>query len=317
MTARRRTDRHPALAAVTLSAGVMVFSIQDWIIKFASGFYPVHEAIVIRCLVALPILAGIVALQGGLGAIAAAPAKWLSLRGLVLMGSYTTYYLAFPAMPLANVVALWFIAPLLVVALSGPVLGEKVSAKRWAGAAVGFAGVLIMMRPGTSAFSFTSLLPIAAALTYACAQLMARRMSASGSAAVMSFYQNLAYLAVAGLIALLIGGGGLADPGSPSLEFLVRPWAVPGALDLLLLAACGPIAAIGMVLLTQAYRMADAHFVTSFEYTGILWASLGGYLFWREVPDRLTLLGAALIIAAGLYVLYGARPARAAAGGGG
>ena len=302
-------NRHPALAALTLCAGVLVFSAQDWIIKSVSSIYPVHEAIVIRGVVALPILLAIVMAQGSFRDIISPRAKWLMLRGLIMMGSYTAYYLAFPSMPLANVVALWFIAPLLIVALSGPTLGEKVTPKRWMGAAVGFAGVLIMVRPLTGAFSFASLLPLAGALTYAAAQLMARRMSATASAPVMSFHQNLAYLMVAGVIALLVGGGQFGGSGDPSLEFFFRSWVMPTGRDLFLLAACGPIAAAGMVLLTQAYRMADANFVTSFEYSGIIWATLGGYVFWQEVPDRFTLVGSALIVGSGLYVLRGAQPA--------
>jgi len=108
-------NRHPALAALTLCAGVLVFSAQDWIINSVSGIYPVHEAIVIRGVVALPILLAIVMAQGSFRDIISPRAKWLMLRGLIMMGSYTAYYLAFPSMPLANVVALWFIAPLLIV----------------------------------------------------------------------------------------------------------------------------------------------------------------------------------------------------------
>jgi len=81
------------------------------------------------------------------------------------------------------------------------------------------------------------------------------------------------------------------------------------ARDLGLLAACGVIASIATVLLTQAYRLAEANFVACFEYTAIIWATLGGYLFWGEVPDAYALIGAALIVAAGLYVLFAAQPA--------
>ncbi|HEV8392085.1 MAG TPA: DMT family transporter [Dongiaceae bacterium] len=304
-------NRHPVLAALVLCSGVMIFAGQDWIIKFLSGDYPVHEAIVIRCVVAVPILLVMIHVHGDLRDIFSPRMMWLALRGLILMASYTTYYLAFPAMPLANVVALWFTAPLFVTALAGPILGEHVGAKRWAAAIVGFVGVLIMTRPLTDQFNMASLLPIASALTYGVSALMARRMGATESAPVMSLYQNLVFMISALLMAAVLGSGAFAGSSDPSLDFLLRAWIVPSVRDLLLLGACGLIASAATVLLTQAYRMAEANFVTSFEYSAIIWATLGGYLIWHEIPDRFTLLGAALIVGAGLYMLFGARPAEA------
>ena len=302
-------DRHPILAALILCVGIMIFSFQDWIIKFLSGDYPVHQAIVIRSVVAMPILLVMIALHGGLKQIRSPSAPWLCVRGLVLVVAYTTYYLAFPAMPLANVIALWFTTPLFVTALAGPMLGEKVEPRRWAATIIGFAGVLIIMRPGTDAFTLASLLPIASSFTYAISALMARRMGGTDSAPVMSIWQNTMYLLAALLMAAIMGAGNFTSD-DPSLAFLFRQWTMPSLFDFLLLAACGVIAAVATVLLAQAYRMAEANFVTSFEYSAMIWAVLGGYLIWSEVPDRYTLIGTALIIGAGLFMLFGARPAK-------
>ena len=292
---------------MTLCLGVFVFALQDWIIKAISDLYPVHQAIIIRCIVALPILLVLVRLSGGFRDILSPQARWLALRGLILVVSYTSYYLAIPAMPLAQVIALWFTTPLFVVALAGPLLGERVGPERWIATIIGFAGVLVMVKPFSAAFDIAALLPVVSAVTYGTAQLMARRMGVTESAAVMSFYQNLMYFLIAGLVALWLGDGRFAGGDNGSLDFLLRPWVTPTTEHLLMLAACGPIAAAGMVLLTQAYRMAEANFVTSFEYTSIIWATLGGWYFWNEIPDIYTFVGAALIVGAGLYVLYGAR----------
>jgi drug/metabolite transporter (DMT)-like permease len=100
-------------------------------------------------------------------------------------------------------------------------------------------------------------------------------------------------------------GGGSEHQGNGALGFLLRPWTMPSLRDLLLLAACGPISAIGMTLLGQAYRMAEANFVASFEYSGLIWAAMWGYTVFGEVPDATMWLGAALIVGAGLYMLYG------------
>ncbi|HET6161025.1 MAG TPA: DMT family transporter [Dongiaceae bacterium] len=309
ISATSADGRHPFLAAVALCGGIMIFSGQDWIIKLLSGDYPVHQAIAIRGVVAFVILLAFIAYSGKLRSLRSPRAGLLVVRGLVLMVAYTTYYLAFPSMPLANVVALWFTVPLFVTALSGPFLGEKVGARRWFATIVGFAGVLVIQRPLTVDFNAASLLPLASALTYSISALMARRMGTTESAPVMSFYQNVVYLLVALVMAAFFGGGAYEGTGNPSLEFLMRGWVVPSLRDLALLAACGVIASIATVLLTQAYRMAEANFVACFEYTAIIWATLGGYLFWNEIPDIYSFIGAALIVAAGLYVLFGTEPA--------
>ena len=116
------------------------------------------------------------------------------------------------------------------------------------------------------------------------------------------------YLLAALLMAALLGAGNFTSD-DPSLAFLFRQWVMPSTRDLLLLSACGVIAGIATVLLAQAYRMAEANYVTSFEYSAMIWATLGGYLFWGEVPDAYTLAGTALIVGAGLFMLFGARPA--------
>ena len=305
-------SRHPVLGAASLCAGVMIFSGQDWIIKLLSGDYPVHQAIAIRGIVAVPILLTVIAATSDLRALASPRAGWMTIRGLVLMVAYTTYYLAFPSMPLANVVALWFTVPLFVTTLAGPFLGERVGIRRWIATIAGFVGVLIIVRPLTAAFSLASLLPIASALAYSISALMARRMGETESAPVMSFYQNLVYLLVALIMAAIFGGGAFAGNSDPSVEFLMRGWVMPSLTDLLLLATCGIIASAATVLLTQAYRLAEANFVACFEYSAIIWASLGGYLFWREVPDLYTFIGAALIVTAGLYMLFHGRPSAVA-----
>jgi drug/metabolite transporter (DMT)-like permease len=210
----------------------------------------------------------------------------------------------------AEVVTLYFMAPLFITALAYPMLGERIELKRWSAVVVGFLGVIVTYRPGMGLFDWASLLPVFAALTYGIAQIMARQIGGSESAPVMAFYQNVMYLAGASLLALLFGSGAFASTGMhPSLGFLLRAWSFEHPLDLALLAACGPIAAIGSVLLSNAYRTAEANFVAPFEYTGLIWATGWGFFFFGEVPDVYVFAGAALIIGAGLYMLSAGRKA--------
>lgn len=286
-----------------LCLGVLVFSLQDPIIKAVSARYPVTEVMAVRCIVAFPILLAIVHGEAGLGAILSGRTGFLILRATVLFLSYTLYYLAIAALPLSDVIALYFTAPLIIVAMAGPYLGERITARTLAAIVIGMAGVLVMLRPGAGLFDGAALLALAAAAFYGFAQLIARKIGDSESAGVMAFYQNGVYLAGALAIAILFHLAGVTHAAHPSLEFLVRPWVWPTLTDFALMAFCGLIAAAGMILLSQAYRLAPANRVATFEYTAILWSPLWGFLFFAEIPRQATAIGAALIVVAGLCAL--------------
>ena len=290
-----------------LCAGVFVFSLQDAVVKQVSGDYPLTLVMTIRSIVAIPILLVMVQLEAGWRAIFTPHFRSLVSRAGLMFGAYTTYYMAFPAMNLAYAVALYFTVPLFVTALAGPFLGERIGAKVWAALTVGFGGVLVILQPGSGLFQWAALLSLMSALLYAISMLMARRIGIAQAASVMTFYQNGVFLAGA----LLIAGGthwmGIEDAGHPSLSFLVRPWTWPTGGDFLLIASCGVIASAGMLLLTHAYRISPANLVTPFEYTGILWAPLWGFLFFGEVPLLTTVTGAVLIAVAGMFALHEAR----------
>ncbi|MGQ0484822.1 MAG: DMT family transporter [Hyphomicrobiales bacterium] len=293
---------------VSLALGVMIFSTQDAIIKSVSGDHAVTQAIVIRGLVALPILALLVQYETGLGHLRSRNFRTLIVRGLIMLVAYTTYYLAFPALPLAEAIALFFIAPIYITIMAGPLLGERVTLKSWLAVLAGFAGVLIILQPGSALFEPAALLSLVSAATYALSMIIARRLGVSEPATVMAFYQNAVYLTGAAVMAGLFALTGVERFGHPSLDFLVRPWTWPALDDLLLMGACGIIAAIAASLLTHAYRMAEANLVTVFEYTGMIWGPLWGFLFFAEIPRWTTFAGMALIAAAGIYAVRAASP---------
>ena len=290
-----------------LIAGVFTFSLQDIVIKTVSGSYPVHQVIVVRCLAALPFIMILIHRAGGLKMLNSPRRGALILRGIMLLTAYTSYFLAFPVMKLADVIALYATVPLFVTALAGPVLGEKISLVRWGAIIIGFIGALVMVKPGSGVFDLASLLPILSALAYASAQVVARRIGLNDSAAVMTFYQNFLYLCAAGALASIVTLWGGDYEGHRSLVFLLRQWEVPGLRDILLISACGPIAAIGMTMLGEAYRLEEANIVTSFEYTALIWGTVWGYLIWNEMPGIESVIGAGLIVGAGLLIALFAR----------
>jgi len=300
---------HPPLSdtirGVTfLCAGLFVFSFQDVIIKLLSTSFPVHEIVFIRGLIAAPLIFLYVHFDSGFGTLST-KRPWLhALRAVTMFGSYMAYYLALSAVPLTTAVSLFFTAPLMITALSIPMLGERVGWRRALGVLVGFSGVLIILRPGLNSIEPAGLLAIVSALAYALAQLMGRRLGVTDSASVMSFYMAMVFVYMGGMLGLAFGSGEFANGNSEALDFLLRAWTIPGWLEFAMLFTTGIIAAMGFVLLTQAYRIGEANKIAPFEYTVMIWAVLLSLVFFGTVPDMFTLLGSALIAASGIYVLH-------------
>ncbi len=287
---------------VSLCAGAFVFTLQDVLLKYVSGSYPLSEVIVLRTIIAVPILFALVLHAGDLAALTR-NVGFLTTRALILFVSYAVYYLAFPALPLADATALYFTVPLFVVIMAGPYLGEHSNWKVWLAVAIGLLGVLIMLRPGRGVFEPAALLSLLAGATYAFSQLMARKVGASASGPVLSLYQNGVFFLAAAAMALLFQFADLPVPDHPSLKFLVRAWVWPNPVDGVLMASCGIVAAAGTVLLANGYRYAAANTAASFEYTGLIWLTLWGWLIFNETPKTTTIGGALLIVAAGLIAL--------------
>lgn len=296
-------------AAGFLCLGVVVFSLQDVILKGLSGIYPVTQAMTVRSLVALPILLMLVRAGGSLKGLSSPRWRLLATRAVISLGAYLFYYLSLAALPMADAVALFFVAPLIIAGLGILFLGEQPNRSTVMALLLGLVGVVITLRPGAAVFEWAALLTLLAAALYALAQILARKLGDSEGAAVMTSYQNAAFLLGAPALAVLTGLGGLDHAGHPSVAFLARPWVWPSLQDALLMAACGAIAAAGMTLLSQAYRLAPAGNMAVFEYSAIIWAPLWGFLFFAEVPKATTFMGAVLICGAGILALRTSTPA--------
>jgi S-adenosylmethionine uptake transporter len=281
-----------------------VFPVQDVLIKGLSGQYPALQIVFVRSLVALTLFGWLLWRERG---VTTFPLQrpWLHVgRGALGLVSFTSYYMAIAALPLATVTAVAFAAPLFVTTFSARVLGERVDRSSWLAVLVGFAGVLVVLRPGAAAFEPAALLALLSALTYATSQTITRELGRTDSGASIAFTSTLVAVTVAGVSGLVAGGGDRGADLHPSVAFLVRGWTLPsgGALGRMVL--CGLISGVGMYCFTQGYRVAPASTVAPFEYVMIGWSALWGYVFWGDVPGPSTLVGVAVTVAAGVYVLH-------------
>lgn len=270
------------IANIVLAVGL--FAAMDALVKHLAVSYPVLQLVFFRSLFAFLPLTLLIAHSGGLSALATTRPLGHVLRSMTGLVSMLLFFLAFALLPLAEAIALSFAGPLFLTVLSIPLLGEQVGLRRWAAVIVGFLGVLIIVRPGAGVFGPEALIPVGAALAYAFAMIFVRKLSRSETNAAIVFYFTLSCTILSAL----------------GLPFV---WVTPTLADLPALIGIGLLGGAAQLFMTQAFRLAAAAVVAPFEYLAILFGIGFGYAFWGEIPDRWTLLGAAVVVASGLYIL--------------
>lgn len=266
-------------------SGILVLTVMDAMIKWLSSDYHSLQIIFFRCAFAMLPIFAIAAFSGGLGSLRTRRPGAQALRAAVGLATMVLFFLALKFMPLAEATVLAFASPLFVTALSVPLLGERVGWRRLAAVVVGFLGVVIILRPGTAVFSPYAVLPVAASFFFALGMVLARRLSVTESSIAIVFYTTLA--------GLLVGAASL-----PAV------WVTPAAEDLPVLVVLGLLGGLGQFLITAAFRHAAVAVVAPFEYSALIWATLLGFMLWGELPDLPTVGGAAVLTAAGLFIVY-------------
>ena len=207
------------------------------------------------------------------------------VRSALLLGSTIFNFLAFRYLQLDEALSILFSTPFMVAALAGPMLGEWIGWRRWTAISVGFAGVLLVMRPGPQGFDPAALLSVGSAICYALYGITTRLLAPSDSSETTLFYTNLV-----GVVVML-----------PVVLFVWTPPA--NTLIIVLMIMIGALGSFGHFLLIAGHRLAPASILSPFIYTQLIWAVTLGYLVFGQLPDGWTLAGAAVVIASGLYVL--------------
>jgi drug/metabolite transporter (DMT)-like permease len=207
------------------------------------------------------------------------------MRAGLLAAVSLMFFTAVSYMPLVNVTAIGFAAPLILTALGHFVLGERVGLRRWMAILVGFVGVMVIIRPGVDVVHWAALIALAMAASNAVYQLATRMLAGVDSPQTTIFFTNIA--------------------GSIGFSFLIPFfWTPPGAFGWIAMALLGFMGGLGHYLLIQAFGHAPVSMLAPFAYTAILWVTISGYLVFEQLPDLWTITGAAIIIASGIYVFY-------------
>ena len=206
------------------------------------------------------------------------------LRSILLFGAGVTFWGALIFLPLADCVVIAFSSPLLVTALSVPFLGESVGIHRWGAVLFGLFGVVIVLRPGMGILHWASILPLITALFYANIQITTRILGRTDHALTTLFYSS---------------AGGLIF--SSIAVFFV--WVTPSLEQWLIFVWLGFLGAVGHYLMIKAFQLAPVSLLVPFDYTTIIWATLLGFILFKDLPDAWTIIGAIIIISSGLYLV--------------
>ena len=295
---------HRILGIACVVSAITLFVLQDAVIKWLSGAYPLHEIVLVRSASAIGVTLFVMRLEGGIHLLRTRRLGLQLTRSGLLVVANCAFYLALAAMTIAEATSIFFVAPLLITALSALVLREPVGPRRWAAVCIGLAGVIVMLRPGEGALQWVALLPIAAAGAYALMQTITRRLGTTERASTIAFYAQAGFIAASVAIGLVAGDGRFAPEDDASLAFLLRAWTVPSVGDAALFLAVGVINGVGGYLMSQAYRISRPAAIAPFEYVALPMAVMWGVVFFGNWPDAVTYVGMALICGSGLYVLH-------------
>lgn len=275
----------PLKGILLLVLATFLFASHDALSKYLSGFYPVVMVVWARYLVHTLLMAGIFLPQSGLRVLRSKRPGLQALRALCLLGTSLLFTTGLLFIPLAEATAVNFLTPLLVTALSVPLLGEQVSRGQWIAVLAGFVGVLIIVHPGGALFTPAVLLPFGSALCFSFYQLLTRKLSEIDSATTSNFF--------AGLCNTLLM--------SALVPFF---WQLPSLGHGLLMLALGGCGMCAHLFLTQAFRHAPPALLAPFGYGQIVFAGLLGLVVFSHTPDAAALLGIALICLSGLAAAW-------------
>lgn len=276
---------NPLLGIGCMMLGGLLMTGNNAILKWLTAGYPVGEIIFIRGIFFWLPIAYFIMRSGGLLSIRITRLRLHAVRAGCIVFSAFIYIIGLRYLPLADVTAIGFSAPLFVTALATFLLGEVVGWRRWSAVVIGFLGILIITKPTSGVVSLAVLFPIGSAVWTSIRDLVTRRMVSTESSNAILITSTAAVM-LAGLCTAPFG------------------WQMPTREDLGLMVCAGLFSGFGHYFMIEAFRHAEAVIVSPFRYLTIVWAITLGYAVWGDFPDKYVILGVIVVICSGLYILH-------------
>lgn len=275
---------HTLRGILLVMSAVFMFSSMDTIAKYLLRTYPLPPLIWARYVVQMVFMLVLLAPRMGLGLVRTSH-PWLQiLRGVLLVVSSVFFYLALTFLPMAEAAAITFVGPVLITALSGPMLGERITTRQWIAVGLGFIGVLVIIRPGGGLLTPTAIFPLCSALAFSFYQIITRKIVGREHPLTTLFYTALVGTAVTSL----------------GLPFA---WHTPTLSQVPLILAIGLLGGFGHFLLIRAVTQASPSALAPFIYVQLIWSTLLALIAFGEFPNSGSLLGMLVIVSAGLLAI--------------
>ena len=280
------TTRHPNQAAILcMLTAVALFALMDAGLKLLAPHYPPLQVAALRGMSSLPFVLVWVLCTANVRSLLRVHWPLHLLRGALGIGMMVGFVYGLRSMPLSTAYSITFIAPMLVTAMAGPLLGETVGRQRWIAIGIGMLGMLVILRPtGQGLATAGGLAVLVAAACYAASAITVRVLAQRDSVQAMVLWF---------LVLLSLGAGLLAAPG----------WVPVQGGDAWIIAGVGLAGSLAQVALTEAFRRGEASLIAPLEYTALFWVVCLDLLLWGVLPDTVTWIGAGIIVASGLYLL--------------
>jgi len=287
---------------ILILLAMMVFSIQDGIMKHIYSFVSLYEVYLVRTVVSFVLILLFLILTKKPVVFKSQYPILTFFRVILFFFGFSSFYISLTILPLGTATALFFVTPFLITIFAHFFLKEEIGPRRWSAVAVGFVGVYITLNPDFSNFNYLSLLPILCAFCYSASMIIIKITSDKDSVYTQTFAFYIGAIIFSIIFYFIIGDGRFNISDHPSSQFIFREWFVDLENSILFMITTGITASVAFQLLFRAYSIASPAVVSPFEYSILLWSLLIGWFYFDEIPTLSTVMGILIIVSSGIYI---------------
>ena len=287
---------------VFILISMMVFSVQDGIMKHIYNFVSLYEIYLIRTVVSFVLILLFLIITKKPIVFKSQYPLLTFTRVILFFFGFSSFYVSLTVLPLGTATALFFVTPFLITIFAHFFLKEEIGLRRWSAVVVGFIGVYVTLNPDFSNFNYLSLLPILCALCYSLSMIIIKKTSDKDSVYTQTFTFYIGAIIISIIFYFIIGDGKYNVSDHPASQFIFREWFVDFNSNILLMTATGVTATLAFLFLFTAYSIASPAVVSPFEYSILFWSPLVGWLYFDEIPSLNTVIGILIIVSSGVYI---------------
>ena len=296
------TQNNNPKGIVFILIAMMVFSVQDGIMKHIYNFVSLYEIYLIRTVVSFVLILLFLIITKKPIVFKTQYPLLTFTRVILFFFGFSSFYVSLTVLPLGTATALFFVTPFLITIFAHFFLKEEIGLRRWSAVVVGFIGVYVTLNPDFSNFNYLSLLPILCALCYSLSMIIIKKTSDKDSVYTQTFTFYIGAMIISIIFYFIIGDGKYNVSDHPASQFIFREWFVNFNSNILLMTATGVTATLAFLFLFTAYSIASPAVVSPFEYSILFWSPLIGWLYFDEIPSLNTVVGILIIVCSGVYI---------------